>query len=573
MPTASGPLTVRVVYPPRGATLSVAGDSTFIFGSLGNGDATLTINGQSVRVEPNGSFLAFLPVPRESQSYVLETSLGAARERVEHSVRIAPRPVSLANDAPLAADRQSVRPSTPAAWMAQEPITVAVRANANASVVLELADTRRLPLVSARETLRDSTLWQRTVSVLDLSAAARIVVTRGSDSLTLPVPAQSILDSLGATTRVARLVATTAVPDTDQVVAARPVPNGTYKWLLVPGTSVEVTARVGGQARIRLDARQEAWLDTANVSELHAGTVVPRRVVGTPRIVNASDGEWADVVLPISSPPPYLIEQRTRALAVVLYGTTLDIDIAVLRSDTAIVRDVTWMPLASDRGEVVIHLGADPYGYLVRWQPGALVVRVRRPPRISAGRPLQGLTIAVDPGHPPVGATGPTGLYEGDAVLPIAERLRDELQRRGARVVLTRTTRDPVALADRPVAARRANAHAFVSIHLNALPDGVNPFTAHGTGTYFFHTQSLELARQVQAGMVQQMGLPDQGVFYDNLAVVRQTWMPAVLCEGAFLMIPEQEAWLRTAEFQQAYARGVADGLERYFRSTGVRVN
>ena len=43
--------------------------------------------------------------------------------------------------------------------------------------------------------------------------------------------------------------------------------------------------------------------------------------------------------------------------------------------------------------------------------------------------------------------------------------------------------------------------------------------------------------------------------------------MPSVLCEGAFLMIPEQEAALRTPEFQDAYARGVAEGLEEYFRT------
>jgi N-acetylmuramoyl-L-alanine amidase len=30
-------------------------------------------------------------------------------------------------------------------------------------------------------------------------------------------------------------------------------------------------------------------------------------------------------------------------------------------------------------------------------------------------------------------------------------------------------------------------------------------------------------------------------------------------------MIPEQEAALRTPEYQEAYARGVVEGLERYF--------
>jgi N-acetylmuramoyl-L-alanine amidase len=45
--------------------------------------------------------------------------------------------------------------------------------------------------------------------------------------------------------------------------------------------------------------------------------------------------------------------------------------------------------------------------------------------------------------------------------------------------------------------------------------------------------------------------------------------MPSVLCEGAFIMIPEQEAAVRTAEFQERYALGVADGVEAYFRALG----
>ncbi|HJU72801.1 MAG TPA: N-acetylmuramoyl-L-alanine amidase [Gemmatimonadaceae bacterium] len=569
MPLATGPVAINVVYPPPNAVISIAGDSTFIFGSIGNGNARLTINGSEVQVLPNGSFLAYIPVPRESSRYVLEASLDGRTERLEHAVRITPRSTPIANEGPLVADAQSLRPAVSGRWAARETMTVSVRANANAAVHIALAEGRRVPLTAARETLRDSTLWQRSVQVEDLQGGARLVVTRGADSVALPVPAQHLLDSLGAAPRVVRLTATSALPDTDQVVIARPVPNGTYKWLLLPGTIVQVTGRVGTQARVRLDSQLEAWIDSAAVTEL-VDAVVPRRVVGNPR-VTPSDTDWADVVLPMAAPAPYLIDHGPDALVVTLYGTTLDIDIAALRADTSVVRNITWTQIASDRGQITLHLAHAPYGYLVRWQPGGMVVRVRRPPRVTAGRPLAGLTIAVDPGHPPVGATGPTGLYEGDAVLPIAERLRDELERRGARVVLTRTTRDPVALADRPVIARRANAHAFVSIHLNALPDGVNPFSAHGTGTYFFHPQSLELAREVQAGMVREMRLRDHGVFYDNLAVVRQTWMPSVLCEGAFLMIPEQEALLRTTEFQQAYARGVAEGLEAYFGALARR--
>jgi N-acetylmuramoyl-L-alanine amidase len=94
----------------------------------------------------------------------------------------------------------------------------------------------------------------------------------------------------------------------------------------------------------------------------------------------------------------------------------------------------------------------------------------------------------------------------------------------------------------------------------------VNPFVAPGTGTYYFRTHSEPLARAVQRGMVPQLGLQDLGVNYDNLAVVRGTWYPAVLTEGAFVILPDQEAALRMPEYQERYARGVADGIESYFR-------
>jgi N-acetylmuramoyl-L-alanine amidase len=68
------------------------------------------------------------------------------------------------------------------------------------------------------------------------------------------------------------------------------------------------------------------------------------------------------------------------------------------------------------------------------------------------------------------------------------------------------------------------------------------------------------------------MGLRDLGIFYDNLSDLRHPWMPSVLCEGAFIMIPEQEAAVRTVEFQERYALGVADGLVAYFRALGRQV-
>jgi N-acetylmuramoyl-L-alanine amidase len=196
-----------------------------------------------------------------------------------------------------------------------------------------------------------------------------------------------------------------------------------------------------------------------------------------------------------------------------------------------------------------------------------MVLRLRQRPAVDPRHPLRGRTVVVDAGHPPGGATGPTGLWEPEAVLGAARALERILTERGARVVMTRTTMDPVALVERPIMARKANGHAFVSLHLDALPDGANPFILQGTGTYFYRMHSEPLARAVQANMFRQMGIRDRGVYSANFAVIRNTWMPAILAEGGFLMIPEQENAFRTPAFQERYARGVADGLEAYFRS------
>ncbi|HTG51075.1 MAG TPA: hypothetical protein VL915_11330, partial [Gemmatimonadales bacterium] len=53
VPRVRGPLSIRVVYPPPDALVS-AKDSSFLLGSVGTGDATLTINSYPVKVWPNG---------------------------------------------------------------------------------------------------------------------------------------------------------------------------------------------------------------------------------------------------------------------------------------------------------------------------------------------------------------------------------------------------------------------------------------------------------------------------------------------------------------------------------------
>ncbi|HEX6315791.1 MAG TPA: N-acetylmuramoyl-L-alanine amidase [Gemmatimonadaceae bacterium] len=573
IPNVVGPIALRVVYPPAGSQIATR-DSNFIFGSVGSGAATLRISGRPVEVKPNGSFLAFIPVPvtgENSAVYDIEVAQGSDTLRAQHRVSVPAEPQPLPSTGPLIVDSASLAPRTRLVLERWEPVRVSIRVAPSAQADLQLPDGSRVPMLPPQATVggRGSVVATE-VPAVRLNSGAWVQVVRGADTVRLPLGRIALADSAGP--RFARLgAAPSTLPDTDRVIIGRPVVGGTYKWFLLPGTTVEVTGKSGSATRIRLDGSLQVYVDSSELAPLPMGTPAPRRVAGNVRVIGSPG--WSDVRIPISDVPPYSVDAEPQALVLTLHGTTANTDIINFSSTDSVVRRVTWRQVLTDRAEYRVELHDAPFGYLVMWDRNALVLRVRATPPVDPARPLQGLVIAVDAGHPPAGTTGPTGLYEPVATLGIAERLRTYLEQRGARVVMTRSAPGVVALADRPVMARRANAHAFVSIHLNAFPDGVNPFDRHGTGTYYFNAWSEPMARAIQAGMVRRMGLRDLGVYYDNLAVLRPTWMPSVLCEGAFLMIPEQEAALRTAEFQDAYALGVAEGLEAYFRNLRRRVN
>ena len=132
--------------------------------------------------------------------------------------------------------------------------------------------------------------------------------------------------------------------------------------------------------------------------------------------------------------------------------------------------------------------------------------------------------------------------------------------------MMTRVRDTAVELLPRTRMAERVDADLLVSIHNNALPDGVNPFTNNGTSVFYNQPHSVPLAQAVQRALVAQLGLRDLGIGRGDLALVRPTWMPSILCEGLYMIVPEQEAALRSDEGRRRYAQGVFDGLQRYLQ-------
>lgn len=409
--------------------------------------------------------------------------------------------------------------------------------------------------------------------------AYELVATNGRDTAKLDYPVRlsppPVRDSTKRDTVVPvtqyALVGdpTVTVDDTDRVAIGRPAP-GTgqeYKWFLFYGTPVKVTGTKNEFARIELDGAAPIWIQKSDLQTQPAGFALPTRSLTAAAHVDVSP-DWVDLVVPMNVPPPYLAEESDRSISVLLYGTSTDSKPASLPLTGD--KYVTGVGVAYEPNRIryTIDLSRAPYGFLAMWQNGSFIFRVRKPPVIAdAASPLKGLTITVDPGHPPGGTTGPSVLHESEAVLAVGLKLRDLLVQRGVNVIMTRTTMDPVELGIRPIISRRANANAFVSIHLDAEPDGVNPFTHPSTASYYFWPHSVPLAQDAIAQIGPKLGTPVLGAKFGNFAVIRGTWMPSILNEGGLLIMPDVEAAFRNPQYQEAYARGILAGLESYFAS------
>lgn len=596
IPAVRGTLGVRVVYPAAG-TLVAARDSTFVFGSVGNGLARLTIDGHPVAVAANGAFLGFLPLPDDTAASLrIVATLGADSAVLVQRVRLPARAV--VHTQPLWIDAGSVEPRGDRWAEPGEPIRVAVRAAPGASVTLRLPDGRVFPL--AADTLRESSpgtferqaprqvappslryrgvfpavalgaplpaVTARDVPRADsLAPQAKLLAVLGTDTVRTALPLRLALLDPDRLAVVLLSDDTTGTEATDGAVVGAPSPEGTYHWFFRNGTRVAISGRAGDALRVRLSRDASAWVGLDGVAAiLPPGTPPPAARVTLVRLAPGAASVAARLAL--TGRVPFRVDEDDRSVTVRLYGAQSDLDFVQYGGTDRLIPRITWAQPSDEECTVTFELSAPPFGWRARWEGESLVLEIRRPPVVDRLRPLRGRLIAVDPGHPPVGATGPTGLREAEANLAVGLALKGILERAGARVLMTRTADTAIGLYERTTMAEQGNADVLVSIHNNAFPDGVNPWANNGTSTYYFQPRSAPLAFLVQDALVAEMGLRNLGVGRGNFALVRPTWMPAILTEGAFLMIPEQEQGLRTPVFQQAYARGLALGIQAYLR-------
>lgn len=199
-----------------------------------------------------------------------------------------------------------------------------------------------------------------------------------------------------------------------------------------------------------------------------------------------------------------------------------------------------------------------------------------------------GGVVVLDPGHGGQDDGAKHGsTLEKELVLDIARRTSAVLKKHNISHRLTRESDEALDLSERTDFARKAGAGLFVSIHCNSssnpnakgsetyvLPAAGFPSTS-GNGSELiacagnrFDPLNTLLGCHVQRQLLISAHCSDRGLKKARFQVLREAPCPAALVECGFISNASERRNLESADYRQRLAKGLANGIMNYWRST-----
>jgi N-acetylmuramoyl-L-alanine amidase len=187
----------------------------------------------------------------------------------------------------------------------------------------------------------------------------------------------------------------------------------------------------------------------------------------------------------------------------------------------------------------------------------------------APGRSVDSSTakVTIDPGH---GGYDPGAIVGGVTEKKVNLAIARKLKALGSEhptldFVFTRTSDNYLPLLDRLEIAESRGSDGYLSIQANSFSDpdvtGVETILDRSRPR---EGRSWDMAALVQDSIVDRTGARDRGIRYQRL-YTRYTKIPAALVEVGFLTSPVEREKLTNRSYQDEIARGIIQGLLRYF--------
>lgn len=328
-----------------------------------------------------------------------------------------------------------------------------------------------------------------------------------------------------------------------------PVDSGINRMAHLPkDLQLLINGEKGGFYRVYLNPKTYGWISTKDVEQkqAEASQLLPVKLFG---YSVDEDKDFCIYKFDLARKVPFSVKEEN--------GLTLQFFNVKSENKTLCIEDNTF----------VFNVPVSKLiGYKAYYEGEKFVLKIRKMPKIHMEKPLKHITIVVDAGHGGVeyGAVGGCGDKEKDINLAISKYLREELDKRGAKLVMTRSEDVAISLADRVKIADEKDAMLLLSVHANAIADGSDPNQNRGTSVYYYHNQAKQLAECILTSMTEQLGTQNDKVRQGSLALTRPTSSVSVLIEVAYIINPDDYALLMDKDFQKRCAKAIADGIESY---------
>lgn len=570
----NAPITVQ--FPQEKMTTGRGAERIYLFGKLFLKNPTLQINGQAVPVQPNGTFITYLPVEQGEFAFLLTAqSEGQTYQALRH-VRVPGVPLKNF-EGKARFDEQEIYPSRPLWALPGDVINLSARGTPGAQVWARVQGLKGGKHIDLKEDARTPGLYRGKFLVREnekpRSAKITYTLTHKPSRSKAKITAGERLKILDGQEplRPARV--------TDPGVKLRQIPvhqGSLYPFYRAFG-EVLVDGRNNGLYRLRLGHGESAWLEEKKLAFFSPRAYEENRLSD---VHVFADGEQTQVRFSAHKQVPVSVHEFNNRLEVTFYYTPVFEENFNFDASGPILERMEWTAPQDGVIKFILYLKEDAalWGHAYRYEKQDFVLELRHRPVLAPqpGRPLAGARILIDAGHSPKrtppydGLVSPSGYLEYEANLALAEALKPKLEAAGATVLLSRRGQNQMSLPARYQMALREKAHIFVSLHHNALPDTVNPLAVpRGYSVYYTYPHSFKLAESVYRAFNARIPLPDNGLLAnDVLFIPRMPELPSILVENAYMILPEQEDLVMSEQGRELFAETLYQGILDFY---GVR--
>jgi N-acetylmuramoyl-L-alanine amidase len=315
---------------------------------------------------------------------------------------------------------------------------------------------------------------------------------------------------------------------------------------------------------VRLSKSHTAYINKSDLKSDTSTKLRPFYLTNSWSVKGDEQYDYVNISLDEKLPYKSWMEINPSKICLDIYGVQSNTNwITQLRSVKEIT-NVYFNQLEDDVVRVCIELKhKQNWGYSINYNNKILSVRVRRQPPVLK---VNKMMIAVDAGHggSNTGASGiTTKVLEKNFTIRFANELQKYLTRKGAAIIMTRTSDTNVNNVDRVLMLQDAMPDLLISLHLNSSGNT----NVKGVSTYYKHIGFRPLTTSILHRMLQ-LNLNEFGnIGSFNFTLNAPTDFPNSLVEIAFLSNPEDEKKILNPRFHKAVAKKIHRGVKDWLKT------